>query len=166
MDGGNRTIPVLISQVQDDDTGQESQRDEGQYKDQGQSTRGEDFFTGHSTYQREADRSQIDRPCLIVEEQLEVLEEGATQYHGLVEFTAMFMIALVCLNQKIAFRSKILGVPLLKQSFPRDRVPNIVVELDSEKVIWNLKTIPDKFTNLLFNERAGFFEVAPVIVAL
>jgi len=166
LDGGNRTIPVLISQVQDDDTGQESQRDEGQYKDQGHSTRGEDFFTGHSTYQREADRSQIDRPCLIVEEQLEVLEEGATQYHGLVEFTAMFMIALVCLNQKIAFRSKILGVPLLKQSFPRDRVPNIVVELDSEKVIWNLKTIPDKFTYLLFNERAGFFEVAPVIVAL
>ena len=99
---------------------------------------GEDWFTGHGTYHGAVDRSEVDRPCLIVEEHLEVLEEGATQYHGLIEFTAMLMIALVRLNQKIASRSKLFGIPLLKQSFPRDRVSNIVVELDSEE--YNFKT--------------------------
>ena len=94
--------------------------------------RDEDLFTGHGTYERVVNRPQVDRPCLIVEVHLEVLEEGATQYHGLIEIPTGLMIALVCLNQKFAYKAMLQGGPLMKESLPRDRVPNIIVELDSE----------------------------------
>jgi hypothetical protein len=66
--------------------------------------RDEDFFAGHGTNERVVNRPQVDSPCLIVEVHLEVLEEWATQYYGLIEIPTGLMIALVSLNQKIAYK--------------------------------------------------------------
>ena len=125
--------------------------------------RDEDFFAGHGTNERVENRPQVDRPCFIVEVHLEVLEEGATQYYGLIEIPTGLMIALVSLNQKIAYKAMLQGRPLVKQSLPRDRVPNIVVELDSEQFLFK-RANPDKIINLLICHHAGLFEEAPVIV--
>ena len=109
--------------------------------------RDEDLFTGHGTYERVVNRPQVDRPCLIVEVHLEVLEEGATQYYCLIEFSTCLMIALVCLNQKVAYKAMLQGWPLMKESLPRDRVPNIIVELESEQFLFKGAN-PDKIINL------------------
>jgi hypothetical protein len=51
----------------------------------------------------------------------------------------------------------------VKESLPRDRVPNIIVELGSEKFLFK-RANPDKIINLLICQHAGLFEEAPVIV--
>lgn len=73
------------------------------------------------------------------------------------------MIALVCLNQKDAYNAMLQGWPSEKESLPRDRVSNIVVQLDGEELLFKCLN-PNKIINLLPCPLACSFEEALVIV--
>ena len=81
----------------------------------------EELFSLHGrTDERVEDRPKVDSLCLIVKVHLEVLKEGATQDHSLIETSTGLVLALVRLNQDVAYLAMLRGLPLLKQSLPRD----------------------------------------------
>jgi hypothetical protein len=74
------------------------------------------------------------------------------------------MIALVCLNQKVAYKAVLQGWPLVKKSFPGYRKHYLVVELNSEEKLLKHRVRPHKIIYLLLCLHAGIFEEAAVIV--